>query len=61
MKPREPLLCGTAWGLWIHRYHPTENWRAMLATVPEQHRANAERYLRDIAERIRVVRRLKGQ
>lgn len=31
----------------------------MIARVPQEYRAEAEEYLRGIAERIRVVRRLR--
>jgi hypothetical protein len=50
----------TGWGLHIHRRYDMSKWREQLEKVPEEHRAGAEEYLRGIAARMRVVRRLKG-
>lgn len=50
----------TGWGLMIHRRYDMAEWRQQLEKVPEEHRAGAEEYLRGIAARMRVVRRLKG-
>lgn len=47
---------GVGWGLRIQRYHDMRIWASELEKVPEQHRAEAERYLRSIAARMRVVR-----
>lgn len=50
---------GTGWGLMIQRRHKPRDWPRALESVPEEHRAAAEEYLRGIAARMRVVRRLK--
>ena len=50
----------TGWGLHIHRHYDPREWLRQLEKVPEEHRAGAEEYLRGIAQRMRVVRRLKG-
>lgn len=49
----------TGWGLKIQRHHEPRDWPRELAKVPEEFRAGAEDYLRGIAARMRVVRRLK--
>jgi hypothetical protein len=50
---------GTGWGLRIQRRHEPRDWPRQLEKVPEEHRAGAEEYLRGIAARMRVIRRLK--
>lgn len=50
----------TGWGLKIQRHHEPRDWPRELAKVPEEFRAGAEEYLRGIAARMRVIRRLKG-
>lgn len=50
----------TGWGVLIQRHHEPRDWPAQLERVPEEFRAGAEEYLRGIAARMRVVRRLKG-
>jgi hypothetical protein len=41
---------------WIHRRVEPRQWTAALLDVPEQHRHEAETYLRGIAARMRVVK-----
>lgn len=41
---------------WIHRRVEPRQWPAALLDVPEQHRKEAETYLRGIATRMRVVK-----
>lgn len=41
---------------WIHRRVEPRQWPAALLDVPEQHRHEAETYLRGIATRMRVVK-----
>lgn len=53
-------LDATGWGVRIQRHHEPRDWPRELEKVPEQFRAGAEEYLRGIAHRMRVVRRLKG-
>lgn len=50
--------CGLGWGLRIQRRTEPAAWPAALLQVPEQHRAQAEDYLRGMAARMRVLRRL---
>ncbi len=50
--------CGLGWGLRIQRRVEPSGWPAALLKVPEQHRAQAEEYLRGMAARMRVLRRL---
>ena len=52
---------GLAWGLALQRYVKPSDWPKELATVPEQHRARAEDYLRGIAARMRYLRSEQGQ
>lgn len=47
---------GLAWGLKLHRWVDPKNWPAELERVPEEHRAEAEDYLRGIAKRMRTLR-----
>jgi hypothetical protein len=54
--PLDEPMDGLGWGLRIHRRYKPKDWLAQLEHVPEQHRAEAEQYLRGIAERMRVLR-----
>jgi hypothetical protein len=47
---------GLGWGLRIQRHREPKDWPAALLEVPEQHRAQAEEYLRGIAARMRTLR-----
>lgn len=47
--------------MWIQRYFEVLEWREQLAKVPDEHRAQAEEYLRSMADRMRVIRALKAQ
>ena len=49
---------GTGWGLQIHRHRDPRDWPHALEQVPEQHRAEAEAYLRGIAARMRNLKRM---
>lgn len=50
---------GTAYAMAIHRYVDVQDWRSELEKVPEPLRAEAEKYLREIAQRMRVAREAK--
>lgn len=50
---------GLGWGLKLHRHTEPKDWPAALANVPEEHRADAEEYLRGIAARMRALRQLQ--
>lgn len=52
---------GTAWGLYLHRRVDPARWPEALESVPAEHRAAAERYLRDIAARMRVARKARKE
>lgn len=54
--PHAEPMDGLGWGLQIHRRYEPKDWLAQLERVPEQHRAEAEAYLRGIAARMRVLR-----
>lgn len=58
--PDADPIDGLGWGLRIHRCAAPRDWPRELEKVPEEFRAGAEEYLRGIAARMRVVRRLKG-
>lgn len=50
---------GLGWGLRLHRRVEPKDWpRALEEQVPAEHRAGAEEYLRGIAARLRVLRKL---
>ena len=51
----------TAWVLAIHRFVPVPQWREALDDVPAEHRSEVERHLRDLATRMRVVRRMRAE
>lgn len=51
----------TAWALAIHRHVEPRQWPEALEDVPQQHHAEVERYLRDMAHRMRVARNLRAQ
>lgn len=49
---------GLGWGLRLHRRVEPKDWPRALQDVPQEHRAQAEEYLRGIAARMRVRRAL---
>lgn len=51
---------GIGWGLRIQRDFEPRLWREQLEKVPAKHRAEAERYLRGIAARMRNVQTVKA-
>jgi hypothetical protein len=51
---------GLGWGLWIQMYSVPRVWPDELLKVPAALRPEAERYLRGMAQRLRVIRALRG-
>lgn len=51
---------GPGWGVYIQRRYEPRDWPRALEIVPQELRASAEEYLRGMAARMRVIRRLKG-
>lgn len=49
-----------SWGVAIHRFVEPRDWNKAIARVPESLRADAETYLRGIAQRMRVARATKA-
>ena len=47
------------WASRIHRYVAPRDWPKALAGVPDEHRSEAEQYLRDMAQRMRTLRASK--
>ena len=58
-EPHEP-----DWGaraVRIEKTYRPKDWPAQIAQLPEIYRFETDRYLRSIAYRIRVVRRVRGR
>ena len=45
----------------IEKAYRPKDWPAQIAQLPEIYRFETDRYLRSIAYRIRVVRRVRGR
>lgn len=53
------LADGIYWGMLIHRHESAPDWISALNRVPPEHRSDAERYLREMAVRMRLARAAK--
>lgn len=55
MDERRPRS-GLGWGVWIQRHIAPKDWPQRLEQVPGEYRESAEKYLREIAARMRAAR-----
>jgi hypothetical protein len=55
-----PLATGKFYGLLIQQHEAPRDWPTALDRVPEALRPVAERYLRDIARRMRTAKEANG-
>lgn len=59
LRTMPPCADGLSYGSAIHRFFAPKDWVEQLACVPEKQRPAAEKYLREIATRLRVVSAIK--